>query len=120
MDRPLNEDLPPNGCYPNQYVLPSTSDSLQQYSLLPPQILPKSKIARELENPTVLERMGQYSCSEKAMVCDLKGAPRFFNNFTRLQKYNQKDDVCGSMLWQTANGKNPSPDNLPRPVSETS
>jgi hypothetical protein len=120
LDRPLNEDILPYTCYPDQYVLPPTSDALQQYSLLPPQRPPKSKMTRELENPTVLERMGQYSCSEKAMVCDLKGAPRFFNNFTKLQKYNQKDDVCGSMLWQTSNGKNPSADNLPRPVSETS
>jgi hypothetical protein len=112
----LNEDLLPNTCYPGQYVLPNTSDALQQYSLLPPQIPPKSKMARELEHPTVLERMGQYKCSEQAMVCDLKAVPKFFNNFTRLQKYNQKDNVCGTMLWQTANGKDPSAENLPRPV----
>jgi hypothetical protein len=120
LDRPLNEDILPDTCYPNQYVLPATSDATQQYVLLPSQIPPKSKMTRELENPKVLERMGQYTCSEEAMVCDLKAVPRFFNNFTRLQKYNQKDDTCGTMLWQTANGKDPSAENLPRPVPGTS
>jgi hypothetical protein len=118
LDRPLNEDLlpGPNSCFPEQYVLPATSDALQQYSLLPPQMPPKSKIVQGLQNPPVLDRNGQYKCSEEAMVCDLRGAPRFFNNHTKLTKYFQKDDTCGNMLWQTQNGKNPSPDNLPRPV----
>ena len=118
LDRVLNEDLlhGRNSCFPQQYVMPANSDALQQYVLLPPQRMPKSKMARELQDPAVLERNGQYKCSEEAMVCDLKGSPRFFFNPTRMQKYNQKDDVCGNMLWQTANGKDPSPDNLPRPA----
>jgi hypothetical protein len=118
LDRPLNEDLLPGrgSCFPEQYVLPATSDAYQQYSLLPPQIPPKSEMARRLADPPVLERDGQYKCSEEAMVCALKGAPRFFNNFTSLSKYQQKDNTCGSMLWQTRDGKNPSPDNLPRPA----
>lgn len=116
LDRPLNEDLLPGSCPGfKQYTLPATSDSLQQWSLLPPQNPPRSKMARDLEHPPVLERMGQYKCSEEAMVCDLKGAPRFFNNFTSLAKYNQKDNRCGSMLWQTNNGRDPSAENLPRP-----
>jgi hypothetical protein len=71
-------------------------------------------MARALADPPVLERNGQYRCSEEAMVCDLMGAPRFFNNFTSLAKYHQKDNRCGSMLWQTNNGKDPSAENLPR------
>lgn len=116
LDRPLNEDILPNTCYSSQYVLPSNSDSLQQYSLLPPQMEPKSNMARRLANPPVLERNGQYPCSEEAMACNLRGANRFFFNHTRLSKYNQKDEKCGNMLWQTAQGKNPSTENLPRPV----
>jgi hypothetical protein len=118
LDRPLNQDLlpGPGSCFPEQYVLPATSDAYQQYSLLPPQVPPKSEMVRRLADPPVLERGGQYRCSEEAMVCALKGAPRFFNNFTSLAKYQQKDNTCGSMLWQTNNGKNPSPDNLPRPA----
>lgn len=118
LDRPLNEDLlpGPKSCFPEQYVLPATSDAYQQYSLLPPQRPPRSKMARDLENPPVLNHMGQYKCSEEAMVCDLKAAPLFWNNFTKISKYNQKDNTCGNMLWQTKDGKNPSPDNLPRPV----
>jgi len=118
LDRPLNEDLlpGPNSCFPEQYVMPANSDALQQYSLLPPQTQPRSQMARELADPKVLERSGQYKCSEEAMVCDLRGSPRFFLNPTRLSKYNQKDNVCGSMLWQTANGRDPSAENLPRPV----
>lgn len=117
LDRPLNEDLLPGrgSCFPEQYVLPANSDALQQYSLLPPQSQPKSLMARRLADPPVLERNGQYKCSEEAMVCDLKMTPRFFNNFTKLSKYNQKDNYCGSMLWQTNNGKDPSAENLPRP-----
>ena len=116
LDRPLNEDLlpGPGSCFPEQYVLPATSDAYQQYSLLPPQSQPRSKMARALADPPVLERNGQYRCSEEAMVCDLMGAPRFFNNFTSLAKYHQKDNRCGSMLWQTNNGKDPSAENLPR------
>jgi hypothetical protein len=118
LDRPLNEDLlpGPNTCFPEQYVLPANSDALQQYVLLPPQRPSPSKMARELQDPAVLERMGQYRCSEEAMVCNLKGANRFFNNPTKLSKYNQKAAPCGPMLWQTANGRDPSADNLPRPV----
>jgi len=41
-----------------------------------------------------------------------------FNNQTRLQKYNQKDNTCGTMLWQTNNGKDPSAENLPRPAPQ--
>ena len=71
-------------------------------------------MVREMEHPKVLEHLGQYDCSEKAMVCDLKAASRFFNNHTRRQKHNQKDDTCGSMLWQTNGGQDPSATNLPR------
>jgi len=118
LDRPLNEDLLPGkkGCFPEQYTMPATSDALQQYVLLPPQMKPSSPMVRRLQDPPVLERMGQYKCSEEAMVCDLKGSPRFFNNCTRQSKYQQTDNTCGNMLWQTKDGKNPSPDNLPRPV----
>jgi hypothetical protein len=84
--------------------------------MLPPQTAPRSQIARNLADPPVLQHLEQYKCSEEAMVCSLKGAPRFFNNFTSMSKYQQKDNTCGSMLWQTNNGKNPSPDNLPRPA----
>lgn len=117
LDRPLNQDLlpGPNSCFPEQYVMPANSDALQQYVLLPPQTQPKSKMVRSLADPPVLERNGQYRCSEEAMVCDLRAAPRFFNNCTKQQKYNQKDNYCGAMLWQTNNGKDPSPANLPRP-----
>jgi hypothetical protein len=38
------------------------------------------------------------------------------DHFNIYAKYNQKDDTCGNMLWQTQGGKNPSPANLPRPV----
>ena len=118
LNRPLNEDLlpGPKSCFPQQYVLPATSDAFQQYSMLPPQTAPRSQIARNLADPPVLQNLGQYKCSEEAMVCGLKGAPRFFNNVTSMSKYQQKDNTCGSMLWQTNNGKNPSPDNLPRPA----
>ncbi len=118
LDRPLNQDLLPGrkSCFPEQYVMPANSDALQQYVLLPPQKQPKSKMARNLADPPVLERNGQYKCSEEAMVCDLKAAPRFFNNHTKLQKYNQRDQKCGNMLWQYNNNTYPSPDNLPRPV----
>jgi hypothetical protein len=116
LDRPLNEDLlpGPNSCFPEQYVMPANSDALQQWSLLPPQIQPKSKMARALADPPVLERNGQYKCSEEAMVCDLKASPRFWNNHTKLSKYNQRESPCGNMLWQYNNGTYPSPDNLPR------
>jgi hypothetical protein len=118
LDRPLNQDLlpGPGSCFPEQYVMPANSDALQNWSLLPPQRAPKSKMARELQDPAVLERNGQYKCSEEAMVCDLKAVPRFFNNFTRLSKYNQREAPCGNMLWQYANGQPPSAENLPRPV----
>lgn len=118
LDRPLNQDLlpGPRSCFPEQYVLPETSDAFQQYSLLPPQIQPKSQMVRQLQDPAVLDHLQQYECSEKAMVCNLKGSPRFWNNFTKQTKYDQKDNTCGNMLWQTQNGMNPSPDNLPRPV----
>jgi hypothetical protein len=116
LDRPLNRDLPPgnDSCFPQQYVLPPTSDAYQQYILLPPQRPPMSKMVQELEIPKVIEKIHQYSCSEKAMMCDMSAAPRFFNNHTRLQKYKQKDDTCGSMLWQTNGGKDPSSTNLPK------
>jgi hypothetical protein len=118
LDRPLNDDLLPgkNGCFPEQYKMSSRSDALQQWSLLPPQTQPKSKMARSLADPPVLERSGQYKCSEEAMVCDLKASPRFWNNFTKLSKYNQRESPCGNMLWQYNNGTYPSPDNLPRPA----
>jgi hypothetical protein len=118
LDRPLNEDLLPGrrGCFPQQYTMPQNSDALQQWSLLPPQIQPKSRMARSLADPPVLERDGQYKCSEEAMVCDLKASPRFWNNFTKLSKYNQRDGKCGNTLWQYNNGTYPSPDNLPRPA----
>lgn len=118
LDRPLNEDLlpGPGSCFPAQYVLPANSDALQQYVLLPPQRPSPSKMTRELQDPAVLERDGQYKCSEEAMVCNLKGSNRFFNNCTRQAKFVQKSDPCGPMLWQTAHGMDPSPDNLPRPV----
>lgn len=121
LDRPLNNDLLPGrgSCFPQQYTLPETSDALQQYVLLPPQQPPKSKMVRDLADPPVLQHLGQYKCSEEAMICNLRGAPRIFNNFTSLSKYQQKDATCGSMLWQTRNGKNPSADNLPRPVPNT-
>jgi len=120
LDRPLNEDLLPGrgSCFPQQYVLPDGSDALQQYVLLPPQVAPKSAMVRELDTPRVLQNMRQYPCSEQAMVCDLLGAPKFFNNFTSMQKYNQKDQKCGNMLWQTNNGSDPSASNLPRPVPQ--
>jgi hypothetical protein len=121
LDRPLNDDLLPKGVNPRcpgfpQYTMPANSDSLQQYSLLPPQMAPKSKMARSLADPPVLERNGQYKCSEEAMVCNLNGAPRFFNNFTKLSKYNQRNGACANTLWQYANGQDPSAENLPRPV----
>ena len=118
LDRPLNQDLLPGrqGCFPEQYVMPANSDALQQYSLLPPQRQPRTRMAKGLADPPVLERGGQYKCSEEAMVCDLKATPRFFNNFTRLSKYNQRDQKCGNMLWQYNNGEQPSAENLPRPV----
>ena len=118
LDRPLNQDLLPGrgSCFPEQYVMPANSDSLQQYVLLPPQRVPKSQMVRNLQDPPVLERIGQYACSEEAMVCNLKGANRFFNNCTKQAKYNQKATPCGPLLWQTANGQDPSADNLPRPV----
>ncbi len=120
LDRPLNEDLlpGPNSCFPGQYVLPANSDAAQQYVLLPPQMPPKSKMVRELQDPTVLERMGQYKCSEEAMICNLKGAPRFFNNCTKQNKYEQRKGSCGNTLWQYANGQPPSVDNPPRPVPQ--
>ena len=121
LDRPLNEDLLPGrgSCFPQQYVLPDDSDATQQYVLLPPQVLPRSKMVRELDSPMVTRDMTQYKCSEEAMVCNMNGASRFFNNFTSLDKYRQKDDRCGSMLWQTNGGRDPSASNLPRPVSQT-
>lgn len=120
LDRPLNDDLlpGPRSCFPEQYVMPANSDSLQQWSLLPPQIQPKSKMARSLADPPVLDNHGQYKCSEEAMVCDLKASPRFWNNFTKLSKYNQRESPCGDMLWQYKNGTYPSPDNLPRPAQQ--
>lgn len=116
LDRPLNHDLMPGGCFAKQFILPETSDVYQQWSLLPPQIAPKSKMVRDLADPPVLERKGQYACSEQAMACGLMGAKRFFNNATSLTKYNQKDQVCGNTLWQTNDGQNPSSTNLPTPT----
>jgi hypothetical protein len=108
LDRPLNNDLLTNGpCKSTQYFLPKNSDATQQYVLLPPQILPKSKMVRELADPSVLERNGQYKCSEEAMVCSLKGAPRVFLNCTKQNRYNQKDNKCGPVLWGTKDGMDP-------------
>jgi len=108
LDRPLNNDLLTKGrCRSKQYQLPANSDALQQYVLLPPQNIPKSSMVRELADPSVLERNGQYKCSEEAMVCSLKGAPRLFLNATKQNRYNQKDDRCGSLLWQTQGDKDP-------------
>ena len=108
LDRPLNNDLLGKGnCRSTQYRLPHNSDALQQYVLLPPQKAPQSAMARELADPSVLERTGQYKCSEQAMICSLKGAPRFFLNATKQNRYNQKDETCGSLLWQTQGGKDP-------------
>lgn len=118
LDRPLNEDLLPGTCktFRHQYVLPATSDALEQWKLLPAQRQPRGAIVRGLADPPVLERLGeQYRCSEEAMVCDIKAAPLLFNNFTKLAKYSQKDGKCGNMLWQYTNGKAPSAENLPRP-----
>jgi len=109
LDRPLNNDLLPQGrCKTAQYTLPSNSDALQQYSLLPPQHTPKSAMVRELADPAVLERNGQYKCSEEAMICSLKGAPKFFLNATKQNRYKQTDAKCGSMLLQRTDGKDPS------------
>jgi hypothetical protein len=108
LDRPLNNDLITKGkCRSRQYALPQNSDALQQYVLLPPQTVPQSAMVRELADPSVLERNGQYKCSEEAMVCSLKGAPRFFLNATKQNRYNQKDERCGPVLWQTKGGKDP-------------
>ena len=108
LDRPLNNDLITKGsCKSKQYVLPQNSDAFQQYILLPPQNPPQSAMARELADPSVLERDGQYKCSEEAMVCSLRGAPRLFLNPTKQNRYNQKDNKCGPVLWQTQNGKDP-------------
>lgn len=119
LDRPLNEDLLPPlpqnpGCFPPQYTLPPHSDALQQSILLPPQTPPSSKMVRELESPAVLEKHGQYVCSKEAMACDMAGAPRFWNNHTKLAKYNQKEGACGETLWQYANNTYPSASNPPR------
>jgi hypothetical protein len=101
LDKPLNNDLLSQGrCKSTQYKLPLNSDAFQQYALLPPQHTPKSAMVRELADPAVLERNGQYKCSEEAMVCGLKGAPRFFLNATKQNRYNQKDPKCGQILWQ--------------------
>lgn len=116
LDRPLNNDLLPNTCYPNQYTMPQGSDALQQQTLLPPYEPPKSRMVRELESPAALQRGGQYECSKEAMLCDLAGAPRFWNNHTKLAKYNQREGACGNTLWQYQGGKAPSAENLPRPV----
>ena len=62
-------------------------------------------MVRELADPSVLERNGQYKCSEEAMVCSLKGAGRLFLNATKMNRYNQKDSSCGPLLWQTQGGK---------------
>jgi hypothetical protein len=108
LDRPLNNDLLTQGsCKSTQYVIPSNSDAFQQYVLLPPQTNPKSAMVRELADPGVLERNGQYKCSEEAMVCGLKGAPRFFMNCTKQNRYNQRDNTCGSLLWERENGEDP-------------
>ena len=108
LDRPLNNDLLTKGnCRSRQYALPENSDAFQQYVLLPPQSAPQSSMARELADPAVLERNGQYKCSEEAMICSLKGAPRFFLNATKQNRYNQKDERCGPVLWQTKGGKDP-------------
>ena len=108
LDKPLNNDLLSRGkCKSSQYVIPSNSDAFQQYVLLPPQRKPKSAMVRELADPAALERNGQYKCSEEAMMCSMKGAPRFFFNCTKQNRYNQKDDQCGPVLWQTQNGKDP-------------
>ena len=109
LDRPLNNDLLTQGrCRSTQYTVPANSDTFQQYVLLPPQSTPKSAMVRELADPAVLERNGQYKCSEEAMVCSLKGAPRFFLNATKQNRYTQKDSKCGPLLWQTSGGKDPS------------
>jgi len=108
LDRPLDHDLLTQGrCKSTQYKLPSNSDAFQQYVLLPPQSSPKSAMVRELADPSVLERNGQYVCSQEAMVCGLKGAPKFFLNATKQNRYSQKDGRCGSLLWQTQDGKDP-------------
>jgi Tfp pilus assembly protein PilE len=108
LDRPLNNDLLTKGqCRSTQYTLPQNSDALQQYVLLPPQTAPQSSMARELADPAVLERNGQYKCSEEAMICSLKGAPRYFLNATKQNRYNQTDNKCGSTLWQRTDGQNP-------------
>ena len=122
LDRPLNEDLLPANahghespsCFPQQYTLPKTSDALQQSVLLPPHSIPRSKMVRELEYPAVLEKNGQYSCSKEAMACDMAAAPRFWNNHTKLAKYNQKEGKCGETLWQYTNNTYPSASNPPR------
>ena len=102
LDRPLTNDLLTRGnCRSTQYQLPLNSDELQQYALLPPQHTPKSAMVRELADPSVLVRSGQYKCSEEAMICGLKGAPKFFLNATKQNRYTQKDSKCGQMLWQT-------------------
>jgi len=120
LDRPLNEDLLPAGvpgsgsCYPDQYKMPVTSDALQQSVLLPPHAVPRSRMVRELEYPAVLEKNGQYACSKEAMECNMAGAPRFWNNHTKLNKYNQKEGKCGETLWQYTNNTYPSASNPPR------
>jgi hypothetical protein len=118
LDQPLNNDLLSQGnCKSPMYKLPLSSDTFQQYVLLPPQSTPKSAMVRELADPAVLERNGQYKCSEEAMICGLKGAPKFFLNPTKQNRYNQKDPRCGPTLWQTVDGKNPSsPNHMPRRV----
>lgn len=124
LDRPLNNDLLPagygetSGCYPNQYTVPPTSDVWQQRTLLPPQTLPRSKMVRELEAPAVLHRPLQYDCSKAAMMCDIAKTPKFWNNHSKLAKYEQRDQECGNMLWQYQDGTYPSSVNLPRPVPQ--
>jgi hypothetical protein len=118
LDRALNEDLLPagsrdSGCFPNQYTMPPRSDALQQQTLLPPFAPSPSKMVHELEAPAVLQSPGQYTCSEEAMACDLRANGRFWNNHSRLEKYNQRQAPCADK-WQYVNGKPPSASNLPK------
>lgn len=110
LGRPLQKDLP-RSCNSRQYAPDMSSDMFQQRTLIPAPTIRPNAIMSGLENPEVLRQTGQYECASQAMMCDAAANGNYWNNSTKMQKYNQKQGHCGTLNGYAPNGKSPSAKN---------
>lgn len=71
-----------------------------------------SQVMSGLENPWLASMSGQNRCAPEIQACNLQANSKQWNNVTKQQKYNQREEPCGK-VYGYVKGKNPSTENLP-------